>query len=277
MSSEPTTPEVSPNSSVDTLPPPAPPLPQALTEGEADIQVRFKREGDALLLLLPPEVESGTTFSWSELWQQLKQRLNGGDRFWTPGTSVYLVAHDRLLDARQLQAIADALSEAKLQLSRVYTSRRQTAVAAATNGYSVEQHTPVAHLNQRASETPKALADPLYLQATVRSGMEIRHPGTIIILGDVNPGSSIIADGDIQVWGSLRGVAHAGSSGNARCLIMALRLEPTQLRIADFLARAPELPPQEYYPEVAYVTSAGIRITKVMDFLRLRLAQSSPE
>ncbi|MBF2080327.1 MAG: septum site-determining protein MinC [Synechococcales cyanobacterium T60_A2020_003] len=275
MSSEPTTPEVSQDSSVDTLPvAAAPPPPKAIAEGEADIQVRFKAEGDKLLLLLPPEGESSSSFGWTEIWQQIKQRLNGGERFWQPETSVHLIARDRLLDARQLQAIADALAESKLNLRRVYTSRRQTAVAAVTNGYSVEQHAPVAHLNQSTSDAPKALADPLYIQTTVRSGMEIRHPGTIIILGDVNPGSFVIADGDVQVWGTLRGVAQAGASGNQRCLIMALRMEPTQIRIADVVARAPEAPPDEFYPEVAYVTSDGIRIANAMEFLRLRLGQT---
>jgi septum site-determining protein MinC len=163
------------------------------------------------------------------------------------------------------------------QLKRVYTSRRQTAVAAATTGYSVEQHLPVAHLNQPA-EAGQALAEPLYVQTTVRSGMEIRHPGTVIILGDVNPGSSVIADGDVLVWGSLRGVVQAGAAGNDRCLIMALRLEPTQIRIANVVARAPEHPPAEYYPEVAYVTAGNIRITKAVDFAKTRLQpQLDPE
>lgn len=232
-------------------------------------QVRFKPEGERLLLLLPPESAITTpATAWTDLWQQLKHRLNGGERFWQPNTTVYLIARDRLLDTRQLQAMLDTLSEASLLLKRVYTSRRQTAVAAATVGLAVEQQTAVAHLNQ--AESGQALAEPLYIETTVRSGVEIRHPGTVVILGDVNPGSSIVADGDVLVWGALRGVAQAGASGNTRCVIMALRLEPTQLRIADLLARAPEAPPGQYYPEVAYVTSEGIRITSVMDFSKER-------
>jgi septum site-determining protein MinC len=54
-------------------------------------------------------------------------------------------------------------------------------------------------------------------------------------------------------------------------MIMALRLDPTQIRIADFVARAPETPPSQYYPEVAYVASDGIRITKASDFSRDRI------
>jgi septum site-determining protein MinC len=201
--------------------------------------------------------------------QQLKQRLNAGERFWLAETSVHLIARDRLLDGRQLQAIADALVEVQLRLTRVYTSRRQTAVAAATAGYSVEQQSSITQMNPAGAESAQAMEEPLYLQTTLRSGGDIRHNGTVIILGDLNPGSSIVANGDIVVWGRLRGTAYAGAKGNAQCLIMALQMEPTQLRIADFVARAPETPPAQYYPEVAYVAPQGaIRIARALEFQR---------
>ncbi|NJN90018.1 MAG: septum site-determining protein MinC [Leptolyngbyaceae cyanobacterium RM1_406_9] len=282
---------------------PAPAILQPASD-TPNLQIRFKSEGGRLLLLLPPEAEVNSAnhgsvskndanqdgsnpdsaisssnpagnganpSNWNELWQQLKQRLNAGERFWQPETAVHLIARDRLLDVRQLQAIADALAEVQLQLKRVYTSRRQTAVAAATTGYSVEQHSPVAHLNQ-PTEAGQSLADPLYVQTVVRSGVEIRHPGTIIVLGDVNPGGSVIADGDVLVWGCLRGLAQAGAAGNGQCLIMALRMEPTQIRIAEFVARAPETPPEQFPPEIAYVSSGGIRIARAADFSRMRLS-----
>lgn len=241
--------------------------PPAIEGVNSDIQVRFKSEPGRLLLILPTEAQTlASTTNWNDLWQQMKQRLNGGDRFWQPQTTVYLMAADRLLDGRQLQAIADALSEVKLQLKYVYTSRRQTAVAAATSGYCVEQQPSVSALNQTPSPITQPMADPLYLQMTVRSGVEIRHSGTVIILGEINPGGIVISDGDIFVWGRLRGIAHAGASGNAKSLIMALQMEPTQLRIADSVARAPQTQPEQLEPEVAYVTPEGIRIAKAIDF-----------
>ncbi|HEY9738594.1 MAG TPA: septum site-determining protein MinC [Trichocoleus sp.] len=248
--------------------------PESGAEENPNLQVRFKSEGGRLLLLLPPEPEAEQPpVSWAELCQQLKQRLDGGERFWQPKTVVYLVARDRLLDGRQLQTIAEALEEAQLVLKRVYTSRRQTAVAAATAGYSVEQHANLAHLAQSPSEVGKALADPLYLQTTVRSGVDIRHPGTIVLLGDANPGSSLVAEGDILVWGRLRGLAHAGALGNRSCRIMALQMQPTQLRIADVVARPPEKPPAEYVPEVAYIGKDGMRIAIATDLARSYLNQ----
>lgn len=238
-------------------------------QAKNDIQVQFKTEGGKLLVILPTELQvPATEFAWSDIWQQLKFRLMAGDRLRTPNTGVYLIAHDRLLDTRQLQQLAETFSEVQLQLKSVATSRRQTAIAAVTSGYSVEQLQPETILSSETKATPTPQADALYLEMTIRSGVEIRHPGTVILLGDINPGGMVVADGDILVWGRLRGVAHAGASGNRECLIMALHMEPTQLRIADAVARSPEKLPAQFFPEVAHITTRGIRIAKATDFSR---------
>ncbi|CCQ58703.1 Septum site-determining protein MinC [Crocosphaera watsonii WH 0005] len=97
------------------------------------------------------------------------------------------------------------MEAAELKLTRVFTSRRQTAITAATAGYSVEQETPQRELFTTEIAKPGNLTEPLYVKTTVRSGVVIRHPGSIIIRGDVNPGGEVIADGDIIIWGHLRG------------------------------------------------------------------------
>ena len=249
--------------------------PQSTPEVSLELQVRLKTEDGQLLLLLPPETNSeaatASASTWTELWQQLKVRLNAGERFWQPNAEVQLMGNDRLLDIRQLQEIASALEEVELQLKRVHTNRRQTAVAAATAGYCVEQQPPVSSLNKAAAEKPQSLAEPLYLQMTVRSGVEIRHPGTVVLLGDVNPGGSVIAGGDILVWGRLRGVVHAGAAGNTKSVIMTLQMEPMVIRIAKYVARGPETSPAQFFPEVAYVTPQGIRIGRASDFDKSQL------
>ncbi|MBE9166288.1 septum site-determining protein MinC [Pleurocapsales cyanobacterium LEGE 06147] len=234
-------------------------------------QVLLKSEGEKLLLILPTEQEMKLNLiPWSEVWQELKHHLQGKEQSWQAGSSVSLIARDQLLDARQLHKIAETLSEVELGLEWVYTSRRQTAVAAAAAGYSVEQQSSHPQSLVGVAEETKSLVleEPLYLQNTIRSGVEVRHRGTIIVLGDVNPGGAAIAAGDIFVWGRLRGIAHAGAQGNRQCRIMALQMEPKQLRIADMVARAPKFLPDHVEPEVAYVTSEGIRLAKAMDFAK---------
>jgi septum site-determining protein MinC len=221
--------------------------------------VIWQNEQGKINLHLPAEISGGLTLH--ELWLQVQLRLNAGERFWQPHTPVELHAGRRLLDQRQLQTLAELLSQAQLSLKRVRTLRRQTAIAAATAGYAVEQEPTVAPLALGGPSSTLPCADPLYLETTLRSGTEIAHPGSVIVVGDLNPGSSIVADGDILVWGRLRGIVHAGARGNQRCRIMALQMEATQLRIAEHIARTPK-PPAEYYPEVAYVTPEGIRLAR---------------
>jgi septum site-determining protein MinC len=248
-------PEVSPE-------PPAKPPESPSPSKNQTIQVRFKTEHGKLLLILPAEqVTAGSgplSYSWTEVLDQLKQRLTTESRSWPANTSLYLVARDRLLTVQHLQELTDILQTAKLQIRRLYTSRRQTAIAGVTAGYCVDQQiAPEPTATNTAEATTTALAEPLVLRTTLRSGVEIRHNGTVVVMGDLNPGSSIVATGDILVWGRLRGNAHAGAKGNGRSRIMALQMEPAQIRIADFVARGPSTTPQQFFPEVAYVNPQG--------------------
>lgn len=234
--------------------------------------IHLKSEGEKLLLILPHPSKDD---DWSQLYQDLKYCLSHNDMTWEDGTAIHLMVHDRLLDTRQLQTLAEILQDAKLSLQWVYTSRRQTAVAAATAGYSVQQQllSPPSLTND---DKPAQLliSEPLYLKTTVRSGTQIRHLGSIIISGDINPGADVIAGGDIIIWGTLRGVAHAGAKGNPECCIMALRMNPTQLRIAESVARAPASTPDDWEPEIAYLTPEGIRITTAYNFTKTHIFQT---
>lgn len=110
----------------------------------------------------------------------------------------------------------------------------------------------------------------LYIQRTLRSGQSISSEGNIVIIGDANPGSEIIAKGDITVWGVLGGIAHAGSAGNQYARIRALKMNAIQLRIADVFARRPDsanIPfiqkSDTFVPEEACIRKKQIFIHKI--------------
>ncbi|MCR3923450.1 MAG: septum site-determining protein MinC [Firmicutes bacterium] len=103
----------------------------------------------------------------------------------------------------------------------------------------------------------------LVIKRTLRSGQYIRFPGHVIVLGDVNPGAEIVADGDIYVFGTLRGIAHAGVAGDKNASVVALRLAPTQLRIADIISRAPDDSALPEQPEYAYINDQRIMIAAI--------------
>jgi septum site-determining protein MinC len=62
----------------------------------------------------------------------------------------------------------------------------------------------------------------------------------VVVIGDANPGSEIVAGGDVVVWGRLRGMVHAGAEGDDSAVVCALDLDPTQLRIAGQIAVTPK-------------------------------------
>ncbi len=71
----------------------------------------------------------------------------------------------------------------------------------------------------------------MVVRGTVRSGESVQHFGDLVILGDVNPGSEVVADGDIVVMGSLKGLPHAGASGDEKAAIIALSVTSPRIRI----------------------------------------------
>jgi septum site-determining protein MinC len=80
----------------------------------------------------------------------------------------------------------------------------------------------------------------ILVQRTLRSGQTIRYNGNVVVLGDVNPGAEISAAGNVIVMGALRGMVHAGAGGDENAIVLAFKLQPTQLRISDHITRPPD-------------------------------------
>jgi septum site-determining protein MinC len=74
----------------------------------------------------------------------------------------------------------------------------------------------------------------------VRSGQILQVEGDLLLIGDVNPGGTVKAGGNIFVLGSLKGIAHAGYNGNRQAVIAASVMNPTQLRIGNIFNRSPD-------------------------------------
>ncbi len=116
----------------------------------------------------------------------------------------------------------------------------------------------------------------LIYRGTLRSGQDISSKKSIVLLGDVKPGANVTSYGSIYVLGELRGNAFAGAGGDEKAIIMALELEPIQLRIAQTIAISPDaekgakikvkrkriIAPPMNEPEVAYIENGNIVKTR---------------
>ena len=71
----------------------------------------------------------------------------------------------------------------------------------------------------------------------MRSGQRVHaHGADLIVTATVNPGAEIIADGNIHVYGALRGRAVAGAADDHDARIFALTFDPELVAIAGFYA-----------------------------------------
>ncbi len=95
------------------------------------------------------------------------------------------------------------------------------------------------------------------VRRTLRSGQQRESNGNLVVLGDVNAGAEVVAVGDIIVFGALRGMAFAGATGKKNAIILAFRLSPTQLRIADLAARSAGESKGSELPEYASIDDEG--------------------
>ncbi|MBQ3028683.1 MAG: septum site-determining protein MinC [Lachnospiraceae bacterium] len=79
-----------------------------------------------------------------------------------------------------------------------------------------------------------------FYKGNLRSGQVLETETSIIIVGDVNQGATVTSKGNIIVLGALLGNVYAGAGGNENAFVLALELDPVQIRIADTIARAPD-------------------------------------
>lgn len=93
-----------------------------------------------------------------------------------------------------------------------------------------------------ARQNDRATSDGRFYKGTLRSGQVLESETSIIILGDVNPGATVVSKGNVVVLGTLKGTIHAGAAGNENTFVAALKMAPMQIRIADAIARSADGP-----------------------------------
>ena len=100
------------------------------------------------------------------------------------------------------------------------------------------------NLPKPKQQPPEPAVDPkthtIIVNKTLRGGEEVRTEFSVLVVGNVNPGAQIIAGGNIDVHGVCRGNVHAGAFGDKSASVVADRLRPIQIRIADIIARPPD-------------------------------------
>ncbi len=80
------------------------------------------------------------------------------------------------------------------------------------------------------------------IKGTIRSGQQILAQGDLIIIGSVSETAEVLAVGNIHIYGTLRGRALAGISGNQNSLIYCQNMQAEMLSIAGIYQISEDMP-----------------------------------
>lgn len=193
--------------------------------------------------------------SWEEQRAALIAHVDGQPAFFQ-GARLALDVATQVLHVNDLVEVRDQLSERGIFLWAVISESPTTEKTAQLLGLATRISKPRPEESRQFAVEDIGEETSLFLNRTLRSGTRIEFAGHVVVLGDVNPGAEIVAEGNVIVWGRVRGMIHAGSRGDRGAVICALDLSPTQLRIADEASAA--LDPRETpHPEMARINEDG--------------------
>ena len=115
-----------------------------------------------------------------------------------------------------------------------------------------------------APAMPRAPAKTRLVTQPVRSGTQIYARGAdLVVTAAVSPGAEIIADGNIHVYGALRGRALAGAGGDVDARIFCSRLEAELVSIAGRYLVSEQLPPeQQGFPVQIALVDERLTVTR---------------
>ena len=128
-------------------------------------------------------------------------------------------------------------------------------------------------LTKAAFEKMKEEQEITSVSKIIRSGQILQVPGDLLLIGDVNPGGTVMAGGNVFVMGVLKGIAHAGCFGNEEAIVAASVMKPSQIRISQCINRAPDqhMDDENHEMECAYIDEDNqIMIDRLQVLMQLR-------
>jgi len=215
---------------------------------EHALPIKIKGLRDGLLITIADG-------EWAVLEPALLEQIRAQQTFFQ-GARIALDVGTQILRVNELVGLRDKLSEQGISLWAVLSESPTTEKTAQLLGLATRISKPRPEESRHFAVDDLGSATALFLNKTLRSGTRIEFSGHVVVVGDVNPGAEIVAEGNVLVWGRVRGMIHAGAKGDTSAYICALDLSPSQLRIADEVSAV--LKPQSNpRPEIASLNKEG--------------------
>lgn len=201
--------------------------------------VIIKSYQNGITLLLNPE----STFE--ELLDEISFKFSESRAFFGESRMALSLEGKKLSDAQQIKVIETIQKCSNLQIVCVVGKDEET-----------EQHF-IKALEKVDRHFSHEDASGQFYKGTLKNNQVIETESSIVILGDVYPGSAVISAHNIIVLGGLYGEAYAGGNGEEGHYVVALEMAPERLKIGDFKYKSSK--PAKWgirpkiQPQIAYV------------------------
>lgn len=219
------------------------------------------------------------TMEFDALKNQIKEKFSSASKFFG-GADMAISFEGRELTSDEENEILDIISEVSdLHIVCVmeHDDKKDAEFERAVRSVMQEKNPEPADLEDHAeyvnvndSVDDNSLAATAFCKGTLRSGQLFESESSVIVLGDVNPGGKVISKGNVIILGSLRGNVYAGADGNENAFVVALEMNPMQIKIADVIARSADTSTHKksknnnIQPKIAYVGEGNIYIDDLL-------------
>lgn len=185
--------------------------------GNLTQNVIIKSNKFGLIVYMNPDAE------YSQILDEMRVKFTESAKFFK-GATMAITFEGKILTKLQEQEIIELITDvAHVQIVCIFDKEENT------------ERLYQSVVEESLEDLPRKEGQ--FYRGTLKKRQVLESEKSIIVLGDVEFGATVVSKGNIVVLGTIRGTVHAGAAGNRKAFIVALSMKPQSMRIADVTAR----------------------------------------
>ncbi|GKX28867.1 putative septum site-determining protein MinC [Vallitalea longa] len=189
--------------------------------------------------------------AFKDIKQNLKKKIIDAKKFFKNAKIAITFAGRELSDKEQKELV---------DIITIYSDMEVTCIIDESKSNDTKSNSNQLYNNDSLQMDDKMA---VFHKGTLRSGQQLDVEHSVIIMGDVNPGAKVVANGNVIVLGTLKGTVYANQYDGKYPFVVALSMKPMQLKIGNIMGRSPDKKESAIdttSAEIAYVADGRICI-----------------
>ncbi|MDD3185115.1 MAG: septum site-determining protein MinC [Anaerostipes sp.] len=201
--------------------------------------VLLKGNNYGLTITLDSEIQ------FDELLEKVEEKFTAAAGFFNSTKQIALKVEGRTLSSEEMTRLLESITKASSLAIAYVIEENQVIETQMKNLIKEKADKEEEERSEQSEQTEKPISSRdngehlgKFYKGTLRSGQNLESDSSVIVIGDVNPGATVSAKGNVVVLGCIKGNAFAGKDNNNEAFIAALDMDPIQIRIGSKIARS---------------------------------------